>query len=78
MLLTILGALLVIGGLVYIAGQALSRGRLSGPRPPRPSAPGDTLEPPARGMRFLGPTNHWPGIAAMLIGVALLFIGAGF
>lgn len=75
MLLTILGALLVIGGLVYIAGQALWRGRLSGP--PRPGAPGDTLEPPARGMRFLGLTNHWPGIAAMLIGVALLFIGAG-
>lgn len=76
MLLTILGALLVIGGLVYIAGQALWRGRLSGPRPPRHSPPADTLEPPARGVRFLGLTNHWPGIAAMLLGFALLFIGA--
>src|SRR5882672_11055793 len=46
-----LGALLVLGGFLYLARSAIWRGPLSGPESPRPVR--DTLEPPRRSMRFL-------------------------
>jgi hypothetical protein len=52
MLLMGLGALLVLGGLLYMARAAIWRGSLSGPDSSRPVR--DTLEPPRRGVRFLG------------------------
>jgi hypothetical protein len=47
-----LGALLVLGGILYMARSAIWRGPLSGPESSRPVR--DTLEPPRRSMRFLG------------------------
>ena len=47
-----LGALLVLGGFLYMARTAIWRGPLSGPDSSRPVR--DTLEPPRRGVRFLG------------------------
>ena len=72
-----LGALLVLGGILYMARAAIWRGTLSDPdsssRPVR-----DTLEPPRRGVRFLGLGTNWPGILLMTIGAVLLVSGASF
>ena len=52
-----LGALLVLGRVLYMARTAIWRGSLSGPDSSRPVL--DTLEPPRRSMRFLGlGTSH--------------------
>ena len=66
-----LGALLVLGGVLYMAGATIWRGSLS--RPAR-----DTLEPPRRGVGFLGLGTNWPGILLMAIGAVLLTLGASF
>jgi hypothetical protein len=72
MLVIWLGALLVIIGVVLLASQAIWRGRLSGQGA---SAPAGTLEPPRRGMRFLGIDSNWPGIVVLVLGAALLLFG---
>jgi hypothetical protein len=71
-----LGALLVLGGILYIARSAIWRGPLSGPDSSRPVR--DTLEPPQRSVRFLGLGTKWPGILLMAIGAILLVSGASF
>ena len=71
-----LGALLVLGGFLYLARSAIWRGPLSGPESSGPVR--DTLEPPRRGMRFLGLGTNWPGILLIVIGAILLVSGAGF
>jgi len=71
-----LGALLVLGGFLYLARSAIWRGPLSGPESSGPVR--DTLEPPRRGMRFLGLGTNWPGILLMAVGAVLLVSGASF
>jgi hypothetical protein len=71
-----LGALLVFGGILYMARAAIWRGPLSGPDSSRPVR--DTLEPPRRGLGFLGVGTNWPGILLMAIGTVLLISGASF
>ena len=71
-----LGALLVLGGILYMARSAIWRGPLSGPESFRPVR--DTLEPPRRGLGFLGVGTNWPGILLMAIGAVLLVSGASF
>jgi hypothetical protein len=66
-----LGALLVFGGVLYMARATIWRGSLS--RSAR-----DTLEPPRRGVGFLGFGTNWPGILLMAIGAILLVSGASF
>ena len=68
-----LGALLVLGGILYMAGTAIWRGPLSGPDSSGPVR--DTLEPPRGSVRFFG--TNWPGILLMAIGAVLLVSGAG-
>ena len=75
----ILGALLTVAGLVYMAGAALRRGRLSDPAPTAPdrpapnlATPGPTLEPRRRGLGFLGLSQNWPGLLMMAAGILLL------
>jgi hypothetical protein len=58
-----LRALLILGGVLYTARTAIWRGPLSGPDSSRPVR--DTLEPPRRGVRFLGVGTNWPGILLM-------------
>jgi hypothetical protein len=74
MLVVWLGALLFIGGLLYMAAQPIWRARLSGRPSPSPSA-GQTLEPaqPGAGFRL---TTNWPGLALLAIGAILMLIGA--
>jgi len=71
-----LGALLVLGGVLYMARSAIWRGSLSGPGSSRPVR--GTLEPPRRGLGFLGFGSNWPGILLMAIGAILLVSGASF
>lgn len=70
MVLMGLGALLVLGGLLYMVRATIWRGSLSRPA-------GDTLEPTRRGLGFLGVGANWPGIILMAIGALLLVSGAG-
>jgi hypothetical protein len=56
---------------VYMARATIWRGSLS--RPAR-----DTLEPPRRGVGFLGFEANWPGILLMAIGAILLVWGVSF
>jgi hypothetical protein len=71
-----LGALLVLGGILYTARAAIWRGPLSGPNSSRPVR--DTLEPPRRSVRFLGLGTNWPGILLLALGSILLVSGASF
>jgi hypothetical protein len=68
----LLGALLLLGGLVYMAWAAIHRGRMSGPAA-KPDDPGErTLEPRHRGLGFLGWRANWPGLAMIALGGLLL------
>jgi hypothetical protein len=70
-----LGALLVLGGVMYMVRAVIWRGSLSGPD----SGPvRGTLEPRRRGVGFLGLEANWPGILLMAIGAVLLTLGAIF
>ena len=71
-----LGALLVLGGLLYMARTAIWRGPLSGRDSSRPVR--GTLEPPRRGLGFLGVGTNWPGILMLAIGAVLLVAGGSF
>lgn len=83
MAVILIGALLAVAGIVYMAGAVLWRGRLSDPAPaasdrPKPylATPGPTLEPRRRGLRFLGLSQNWPGLLMMAIGLILLLSAA--
>lgn len=76
MLVILLGALLILGGVVFMAEQTLFGGRLSG-RLRRTPAPVGTLEPRERGGGF-GLRTQWPGFAMIALGALLLLAGAAF
>jgi hypothetical protein len=76
MVLIGLGALLVLGGILYTARSAIWRGPLSGRDSSRPLR--GTLEPPRRGLGSPGFGTNWPGILLMAIGAALLVAGGSF
>jgi hypothetical protein len=70
--LPVIGGLLVLCGLVYMAGVAIFRGRLSDAHLKQGGTP--TLEPRRRTLAFLGPKANWPALLMIVIG-ALLLIG---
>lgn len=81
MAVVLIGALLIVAGVVYMAGAALWRGQLSEPAParaapdrstPNLATPGPTLEPRRRGLGFLGLSQNWPGLLMMAVGFILL------
>ena len=76
MFLMLLGALLVLSGILYLARTAIWWGPLSRPRSSGPVS--NTLEPPTRSVRFLGLGANWPGILLMAIGAVLLVLGPSF
>jgi hypothetical protein len=76
MVLIGLGALLVLGGILYTARSAIWRGPLSGRDSSRPTR--GTLEPRRRGLGFLGVGTNWPGFLMMAIGAVLLVAGGSF
>lgn len=64
----LIGALLIVAGVVLAAINTIKRGRLS--KPPE-EGPGNTLEPAGRG-RKLSVMSDLPGIALFVIGAILL------
>lgn len=69
----LVGAVLILFGVVYMAGAAIYRGRMSDPH----FNPGDaarTLEPRHRGLRFLGLKTNWPGLLLIAIGAVMLLL----
>ena len=77
MLVISLGALFVVGGLVFMAAQPLWRGRLSDAKRTSSEKPRDTLEPRRPGAGF-GMKANWPGLVLMVLGGILLLVGAGW
>ena len=75
MLIILVGALLIVGGVLFMAEQTLLEGRLSG-RLRRSPAEVGTLEPRERGGGF-GLRVTWPGFVMIALG-ALLLAGASF
>jgi hypothetical protein len=70
-----IGALLVLGGVLFTAAKALGRGRLSGARSARQGYASDTLEPKGESARF--PLRAiWPGLVLLALGALLLLAGA--
>jgi hypothetical protein len=74
MLVVWLGAVMIVGGLLYMAAQPMWRDRLSGGRW-RMAAAQPTLEPPRPGAG-LGPKRNWPGRAMVALGALLMLVGA--
>ncbi|CAN5648797.1 hypothetical protein BH23PSE1_BH23PSE1_03740 [soil metagenome] len=70
--LRLIGALLLLGGIFYMARAAINRGRLSDAHADPDDTPAHTLEPPHRGPGFLGLHTTWPGL--VMIGVGALFL----
>jgi hypothetical protein len=68
----LLGALLLLGGLVYMAWAAIRRGRMSDPAANPNDAGKRTLEPRHRGLGFLGWESNWPGLVLAALGGLLL------
>ncbi|HZH27115.1 MAG TPA: hypothetical protein VEY95_08025 [Azospirillaceae bacterium] len=70
------GVLFLLGGLLFLAYQAIWRGRMSDAHRPV-AAQGETLEPrKTRGPFPLG--TAWPGLALVALGVVLLLAGTAF
>ncbi|HEV2746753.1 MAG TPA: hypothetical protein VGW34_05590 [Allosphingosinicella sp.] len=73
----IIGALLVVVGVVVAARSNVRRGgRLSQAEEPVSHEPRDTLEPTGRGRR-LSFKPDLPGLALIALGLILMVIGAG-
>ncbi|MGH6861795.1 MAG: hypothetical protein ACRECY_16205 [Phyllobacterium sp.] len=68
----IVGAVLLIGGVLSAVRTALSHRKLS--QPPRTTDNDNeaSLEPQRQGLGFLGLKQNWPAIALMVAGAALL------
>jgi hypothetical protein len=68
----LIGAMLIVGGLIYLAATAIYRGRMSNPNP----NPRETLEPGRAGLRFLGFAANWPGLLLVVLGGAVMLLPA--
>jgi hypothetical protein len=81
MLVIWLGALFVIGGVLFMAAQPIWRGRLSDARRTSSAVPRDTLEPhtlePRKPGAGFGLKANWPGLVLIVLGGILLLLGAG-
>ena len=73
-----LGALLVFGGVLYMVRAVIWRGSLSGSGSSRSGSVPDTLEPPQRGLGFLGLGPNWPGLLLIVIGAISCCPGPSF
>jgi hypothetical protein len=77
MLVIWFGMLLIVAGVVLLAGQAIYRGRMSEPGPAGLGSR-NTLEPAHHGVRFMGFGANWPGLALVGVGAILLLFGGLF
>jgi hypothetical protein len=77
MVVIFIGALLLIGGSLVMAYTAIWRGRLSGASRRASIEESTTLEPRGRSAAF-DPKANWPGLALIVLGTILLFLGTAF
>ena len=77
MIVTLIGALLVLGGVLFMAYEAIWRGRLSGASRRDSTAESTTLEPKGRSAAF-DPRANWPGLALIVLGAILLYVGTAY
>jgi hypothetical protein len=70
----LIGALLILCGVVFMAGAAVYRGRMSDPHPNPHDTAAPTLEPRHRGLGFLGLKANWPGLLMIVIGGLMLLV----
>jgi hypothetical protein len=72
-----IGAVLIVGGVVFSAIPPIWQGRLSRARRLPTARPSNTLEPerPAKGFDL---QTNWPGLAMIALGVILMLVGAAF
>ena len=75
MFLVWVGALLIVGGVVLGATQAIRKGRLSDAHRVGSTGAGVTLEPRGR-VRGLSPRAHWPAVALVALGIILMLAAA--
>ncbi len=75
-----LGALCVLGGLLFMATKPIWQARLSDARRTSSAAPRATLEPhtlePRRPGAGFGLKANWPGLVLIVLGAILLLVGA--
>jgi hypothetical protein len=77
MLIILVGALLMLGGLLFMVAQPIWRGRLSNPKRTSSSGvPLDTLEPRRPGAGAFGLKANWPGLVLIVLGGILLLAWA--
>jgi len=74
MLTILLGAVLMFGGLLFVAAQPIFRARLSSVRRTSAATPEPTLEPAKPGAGF-SLKEIWPGLAMIVVGGILLLAG---
>lgn len=77
MLVTWLGALLVLAGVLYMVARAIWKGPMSGSATSRSATVQDTLEPPARGreITIFALSRNWIGLALVILGAVFLLFG---
>jgi hypothetical protein len=76
-LLTWIGALLIIGGVIYGAALALQKGRLSEVGRDGKTRTVTSLEP-QQGIKPLSLRRHWPALALIVAGGILIIARAAF
>lgn len=78
MLIILIGALLVIAGVLSLVATAIWKRPTNGPNRVRAGETGRTREPSARDITIFGLSGNWPGLALMVLGGILLLAGAMF
>jgi hypothetical protein len=68
----VIGALLLALGILYMAGTAIFRGKMSDPHVSARDPAGLTLEPRRSGIRVLGLKTNWPGLLLAAVGALML------
>jgi hypothetical protein len=69
----LVGALLVLAGIAFIAVKEIRAGPLSKAKRPAGGIP-PSLEPRSQGS-ILDPRRNWPGYILIVLGALLLFLG---
>jgi hypothetical protein len=70
--IAVIGALLFLAGIVWMARAAILRGRMSDPRRNPDDPAGTSLEPRQRGLGFLGLGANLPGLVLVVLGAVVL------
>lgn len=77
MILTWVGVILVIAGVLYGVAQALWRGRLSNARRVGPTGATESLEP-TESVKAFSLRTHWPALVMIALGAILILTETAF